>query len=333
MARLSTGLLVAVLLVASCGDDGQRLSESEGEAEPQEEEQEAVETMESFPTAAELCADAAPADPADTVASPDLVEISGIALSREHDGIIWSHNDSGSQPELFAVGEDGSDLGTFTIEGAEAIDWEDMTIGPGPQEGTDYLYVGDTGDNFDEPQRLEDPIRIYRVPEPADRPDGPGTSTATAERIDIAYADGPRDAETLMADPTNGVLLIVSKQWDGTLAGVYEVPAQVVAAEQAPAEPVQLERVADVPETEGVFVTGGEVSPDGSLVALRTYTEVRLFDRASDQTVADALADGADCTVPVDEPQGEAVAVAASNSGFVTISEGESQPVNWHLLP
>jgi hypothetical protein len=337
--RLTAGVVVTGLIVLSCGDDDQD-SPGPGPEAPASQDGPAVaevpdgaDVVEVGPTAGQLCAGAVLSEDPGSVASPELVEISGVAASRQHDGVLWVHNDSGYPPELFAVGDDGADLGRFTVEGAEAFDWEDLTLGRGPEAGTDYLYVGDIGDNFNEPRRLVTPLRIYRVREPGDRPDGTDRPVPVDETFTVAYVDGHRDAEALMADPVDGTLVIVSKQWDGTVAGAYELPAEVVLAEQAPDDTVLLERVADVPGTEGVFVTGGEVSADGSLIALRTYTEVWLFDRAPDESVTDALAGGADCAVEVDEPQGEAVAFSPTGDGFVTISEGDHQPVNWHLLP
>src|SRR5215207_1575918 len=69
---------------------------------------------------------------AGTVANPVLVEISGVAASRAHPGVLWTHNDSGGAPEVYAVAQDGADLGTYAVDGARATDWEDIAVGPGP---------------------------------------------------------------------------------------------------------------------------------------------------------------------------------------------------------
>lgn len=327
-------VLVAGLALPACGDDnGSAAPESEVDDPATTGGDATTETSPSGPDAAELCTAAELVTEAATVESAELAEISGVAVSRRYEGLLWVHNDSGATAEIFAIGGDGGHLGRFTLDGAEAYDWEDMTLGQGPQEDLDYLYLADIGDNFNEPLRQENTIKIYRVAEPPSLPDGADAVTDPVDTFDIRYADGDRDAETLLADPLRGDLFIVSKQWDGTAAGVYQLPTDVVLADQAPPEPVTLDRVAEVPDTEGVFVTGGDMSVDGTLVALRSYDAVWLFDRDPDESVAEALGHGATCEIEVDEPQGETVAFAADGNGFVTISEGEHQPINWHLLP
>ena len=47
-------------------------------------------------------------------------------------------------------------------------DFEDITLGPGPMVDIDYIYIGDTGNNWDGHCRginAEDYI-VYRIPEP-----------------------------------------------------------------------------------------------------------------------------------------------------------------------
>src|SRR5687768_1580235 len=50
-------------------------------------------------------------------------ESSGLAASRRHPGVIWTHNDSGT-PFLFAIREDGTWIRGFQVLGANLIDWE-----------------------------------------------------------------------------------------------------------------------------------------------------------------------------------------------------------------
>ena len=75
-------------------------------------------------------------------------EASGISSSKNNPDLVWIHNDSGDLAKVYGVGLDGSYLGTVRLKGAIARDWEDMCIGPGPEDNTDYLYIGDIGDNF-----------------------------------------------------------------------------------------------------------------------------------------------------------------------------------------
>jgi hypothetical protein len=94
-----------------------------------------------------------------------------------------------------------------------------------------------------------------------------------------------------------------------------------------------MDRAGEVAVPEGHIVTGGDVSADGSLVAVRTYTGVYLWDRAPGQAVPEALA-AEPCAAPAAlERQGESVAFLADGRGYVTVSEGEHPPLHVFRLP
>ena len=254
------------------------------------------------------------------VADGAIVETSGLAASRAHDGVLWLHNDSGDSARAFAINSDGVLLGELPIGGALALDWEDMSLGPGPAAGVDYLYFGDIGDNF----MFRPFVTAYRVPEPDPALlDGPEVATA----INLHFPDGPHDAETLMSDPTTGDLYIVSKVASGQ-SGVYRA-----AFPQTVGMTNELELVASLsfgvdPLPGSPLVTGGDFAPDGSLVVLRTYSSVFAWRRTAALTVGEAFATEP-CELPVsDEPGGEAVAVGST--GYYTVSEGAMVPV-WHF--
>ena len=144
--------------------------------------------------------------------------------------MLWAHNDSGGGAEVFAVGLDGSDQGRVELDGADAVDWEDIALVAGADGGPDRLLVADIGDNPGGGARTTAPVRLYRVDEPAAPGPGATGSAGPVTSIDLTYADGPRDAEALLADPLTGDVFVVSKQWDGSGAGVYVVPAAAVSA-------------------------------------------------------------------------------------------------------
>src|SRR5262249_18418644 len=114
------------------------------------------------------------------------------------------------------------------------------------------------------------------------------------------------------------------KQWDGQPSGVYRVPAGGSGA---------MARVGEVPAAARQLGTGGDISADGSMVALRTYGEVLLFTRAKGQSIADALKGPPGEAQPPNERQGEAIGFAPDGRGYVTISEGVKPHVNWFRLP
>jgi hypothetical protein len=68
-----------------------------------------------------------------TFRSARLIESSGVAASRTHAGILWTHNDSGDGPNLYATDLHGTDRGAVRVPGAAAVDWEDIALGPCPR--------------------------------------------------------------------------------------------------------------------------------------------------------------------------------------------------------
>jgi hypothetical protein len=278
------------------------------------------------PTAAELCAGAVAVEPSPVVAQAAVSEASGLAASEANPGIVWTHNDSGGGPEVFAVGlDDGADRGRYTLAGAAAVDWEDMARGPGPDGGADVLYLADIGDNMSR----RPSVTVYRAPEPTIDPAAPTGTIAGVEALGLTYADGPHDAEALLADPVTGDLFVVTKAWDGAPAGAYRIPAGTAPGPQ----PAVMARAGDVGVARGELVTGGDVASDGSIVGLRTYTAVLLWDRAEAQSIAEALA-GPPCSAPAPvEIQGEALTLDPDGRGYVTLGEGLSSPVHRFRLP
>src|SRR5207245_3442426 len=88
-----------------------------------------------------------------TFHSPRLVESSGVAVSHAYPGVLWTHNDSGDGPYLYATDLRGTDRGALLVPGAQAIDWEDIALGPCPisflPKADACLYLAATGDHFE----------------------------------------------------------------------------------------------------------------------------------------------------------------------------------------
>jgi hypothetical protein len=243
------------------------------------------------------------------VDAPEAIELSGLALSATQPGVLWTHNDSGDRARVFALRTDGSLIASLDVPGAEAIDWEDIAVGPGGD-----LLLGDIGDNG--AQRPS--VAVYRVPEPrlADRP----AATGAATRLTLAYPDGPHDAETLLADRRTGELVIVTKAFSGR-SGVYaaRVPPPGQAAQAT------LRRVGTLALGLGGLATAGDVSADGRTVAVRTYTRLLAWHRRPGVSLARTLVDGHPCAgaAPLgNEGQGEALTLARDGRSFFTVPEG-----------
>lgn len=203
-----------------------------------------------------------------TLADRAVRESSGVVASRRDAGIFWTHNDSGDGPLVYAFDREGRARGTWRVAGAQARDWEDIAAGPGPERGQTYLYAGDIGDNG----REREFIVVYRFAEPQVAPYSADAArpqeTAPAEAIRLKYPDGARNAEALLVHPRTGDLYVVTKAAQS--AGVYKLAAPFAAGEVH-----TLAHVASLrgPDFFGALVTGGDISPDGTRVALCDYAQ------------------------------------------------------------
>lgn len=256
-----------------------------------------------------------------TVAYSQVVELSGLVASRRNAGVWWVHNDSGTgvRNVVYAVGDDGRQLGAFTLTGTTNVDWEDIAVGPGPVAGTSYLYVADIGNNGSSKRNAVD---VYRVPEPAVSPSTSSgvVNLAGATKLTYAYPGGATpDAEALLVDPADGALFVVTKVVSG--------PAQVYRANSGTGA---WDAVGTVPLT---WVTAADVTPAGDFVALRTYGSVLIFPRPAGQSLVAALGQAPCAGATAVEAQGEAIGFTPDGRGYVTASEGASPTLHEFHAP
>ncbi|GAA3488836.1 WD40 repeat domain-containing protein [Streptomyces cremeus] len=189
-----------------------------------------------------------------TVKDPRITESSGLAASRAHPGVYWTHNDQDG-PYVYAVdGRSGETVARITMQGVgKPRDMEAISVGP---DGD--VYVGDIGDNLN---GSWDHVWIYRFPEPEVLKD----QTVRATQYDVKYADGARNAEALMVHPKTGRVYIGSKEEDG--AGLYEGPEKLATGRTN-----VFRKVHDIP-----WVTDGAFSPDGKRLVLRSYLSAESY--------------------------------------------------------
>ncbi len=259
---------------------------------------------------------------------PRIDESSGLASSSTRDDLVFTHNDSGDDARFFAVDGTGRTVTTYQLPGVRARDWEDMARGP-DEQGRSSLWFGDIGDNN---ARRDNGVLVHRVLEPV--PDGRERVTTEAPTsFRLRYPDGPGDAETLLVHPRTGRLYLVSKP----LAG----PSQVYAAPQPldPDGPNRLDRIGEItPRSTGtdggpgigglaqLLVTAGDISPDGSRLAVRTYTDVYEFSLSGDDLGAALEQEPVVSALPPTE-QGEGLAYSRDGLSLLTSSEGRGAPV------
>ncbi|MDX8029608.1 hypothetical protein SK803_05265 [Lentzea sp. BCCO 10_0856] len=225
--------------------------------------------------------------------------------------------------QFFAVSD--SDNGTLRIQvmGRDCVvtrtitapvdpyDVEDLAMTP---DGT--LWASDTGDN----NKSRTTVALHKV-----------SPTGAVERYRVTYPDGKHDAEALLIDKT-GIPYIITKEPLGS-ALVYRPTAPLRTDVSVPLE--QVTRVSlsttDTPggPLEGTLdsrlVTGAASMSDGSVIALRTYTDAYLYP-VPDGDIAKAFS-GDPVRVPLpNDPQGEAIAFDPDGT-LLSASEGAGTPI------
>ncbi|ANZ34998.1 hypothetical protein BBK82_01815 [Lentzea guizhouensis] len=193
----------------------------------------------------------------------------------------------------------------------DPFDVEDLAMAP---DGT--LWASDTGDN----NKSRATVALHKV-----------SPSGAVERFRVTYPDGKHDAEALLLDKS-GTPYIVTKEPLGS-ALIYRPAAPLRTDVSVPLEQVARISLAttDTPggPLEGSLdtrlVTGAASMRDGSVVALRTYTEAYLF-RVPDGDLVKALS-GDPVRVPLpNEPQGEAIAFDPDGT-LLSASEGAGTPI------
>ena len=250
-----------------------------------------------------------------TVQTTLITEASGIVASRKNPGVLWVHNDSGNSARVYAINPEGKLLGTYRIKGAHCRDWEDIAIGPGPDPQHDTLYIGDIGDN----QAHHPSITVYRVQEPKVDPNRVYSemTIGPADSIELVYPDGPKDAETLLVDPLNGDIYVISKR--ELFCRVYRAPYP-----QSTRKRNVLELVTRLPW--GLAV-GGDVSPDGRLVMVRGVLNASMWVRPEGEQLWRAFRATHVALELIQEPQGEGICFDADGRGYFTIGEMKHPPI------
>ena len=223
--------------------------------------------------------------------SKELDEVSGIQSGEG--GVFYLHNDEGS-PSIYIADTDGRHLGKIKIRDAKNRDWEDITRIP--LESGPLLVLGDTGDN----KARYKSIKLYFVAEP--RPSASGTYPEQVDllhKLKARYPDGPRDCEAIAYDPASNMILVLTKR--DRPPRLYGLPVE----EALQAGKAELQYLGEVPgfrpptmadilssKKRGPFIsqpTGMDISSDGRRAAVITYRSLYLFERAEDETWAEAF--------------------------------------------
>jgi hypothetical protein len=257
-------------------------------------------------------------------------EASGIARGVASRGVFYVQNDSGDSARFFAVdASTGRTHAVYAVPNAANHDWEDLAVAR-DAAGTPSVWLADIGDN--DAARRE--VQLYRVDEPP----------VDTSRFDVAarthspdvwrlrYPSGPANAEALAVAP-GGRAYVITKADSGRSA-VYRVPLRPDARH------VQLlQRIGSitfvshgglVPASLQVLATGAALSPDGTLLVVRTYTDAYAWHVRHGDIAGAIRHRPVRMTIPLQQ-QGEGV--CADSRALVLDSEGAGTAVYRVQLP
>lgn len=196
-----------------------------------------------------------------TTLDDSIQETSGLIKLDER---LITHNDSGSEPELYEIDSNTGDvIRTVTVKNATNIDWEDICY------DNTYIYIGDFGNNYG--SRTD--LKVYRIL----IKDYLTTTnnTVMAERINFSYLQQSDftpsafstnfDAESLIS--YNGKLYIFTKNWINKQTDIYALP-------KVPGT-YQVEKIGSI-DAQGL-VTGADYNPVSKTIILTGYLYASNF--------------------------------------------------------
>jgi hypothetical protein len=234
------------------------------------------------------CASEPPANPSDRaemrllarLADARIVESSGLAVSRIHADILWTHNDSGGEARLFAFDHSGADRGSCAVRGATNLDWEDLAAFT--LDGASYLGIADTGNQPASRAGRVATRRSYAIVVVAEPSVDPVTLRVSPEAdvaatVTFAYEDGSRDCEAMAIDGHERAAYLMAKTV-GFSSEVYRLPLVF----DAPGTPPKTARpVCRSPVT---VATAMDLSRDGRRAAVLTYLGIAVFARSEGES-------------------------------------------------
>ena len=258
-----------------------------------------------------------------------IIEASGIARDPRRDDLYWLHNDGGKEAILFGVDTTGVVLATVRISGTPNRDMEDIAIA---RCGSEWcLYLGDIGDN----RSRRSSVQVYRIPLPAlpdpdiDTSELNGGVTQELSALDsweLEYPDGARDAEGLVIDDARGQLSVISK--GRRSAGVVLYSIDLAELDRDGDSTRTLHRIGrlaiPVGRSTSQLVTAADISPDGSLLAVRSYASLHLLPWSGAFLQDTTLTPYSALLFLAFEPQGEGVAWSADGEVLYLASEGRN---------
>jgi len=213
-----------------------------------------------------------------TINFPAINEASGLVKSQLWKDVFWIHNDSGDEPRIFPINDDGSiikpswmkDYAGIRIPDAVNVDWESIAT-----DDRGNLYIGDIGNNSSTRRDL----CIYVVEEPYPFQT---VTTCVSKRIPFYYSDQkiiPPKKENFDAEAMfwrDGKLYILTKHRSDRYTKLYRLDSMSSFEKNSATLIGQFNIQGQV--------SGADISPDGMKLVVLTYNAVWMFevDKKSD---------------------------------------------------
>jgi hypothetical protein len=259
------------------------------------------------------------------IVSPDVIEASGITLSKCQSDVFWTHNDSGDDAFIFAFNSAGANLGTWRVTNAQNNDWEDIA-GFKDAKGQCFLYIGDIGDNGGK----RDSRTIYRIREPQVSPESKDKTRANAlptepaETLNYSTDNMKLDSETLLIHPVNGDIYVLTKSRKDP-STVYKISP--IFGTNVIQKAVRVAEI-KVPSVPFGLLTGGDISPDGRHVVLCDYLDGYEISLPADAKNFDDIWKQPIVEIDLgDRDTGEAVTYGSDSNTVYATTEGKNAPI------
>ena len=217
-----------------------------------------------------------------SVTHPALAEISGIVKSDRGD-FYWVHNDSGHDAALFAIdaagepllppwlGVNAQDWQGHAIDHAANADWEAIALADGT------LYIADVGNNGNARRDLG--VYVVNEPDPRAVP-----RMKAFAYLPLRYPDQrghPGDVWHFDCEAVfvaDGRLHFITKHRRSRQIGAFEAGAKLYRLDTWHTN--EENTLTLLGEHEDIrVVTGADISPDGSRLAVATYVALWIFER------------------------------------------------------
>jgi hypothetical protein len=271
--------------------------------------------------------------------TPLVAEASGLAVSRRAPGVLWTHNDSGGLPVLYAIDHKGNLLGSVRVNGRRNLDWED--ISSFVLDGRACLLIADTGDNNG--NRHDCSLIIIAEPDPAALSPARELNADVLRTIPVRYPDGPRDCESVAVDAPARLVYLISKRTTPPM--VCSLPLR-----PDPADPRPLAKT--VGPLRGILPPTGllshfnipqgryraepcalDLTADGRTAVVLTYGETYIYQRKDSETWAQAFAGNPVVLAAHGLPQAEGACFTDHGKAIVITTEGHPAPLLRYLRP